>query len=154
MAHPSFARNLFSGLLSIGVLAALVGVVFMGFQAGTASKKKQQDTYASWNKFTDEHCVEHFNRKNGWLMAYCDDGNAYVIAFTGRSRLYEVLPKNLAPLLRGEYERVPLPEKVPVGVFEGMKDTDFTENRIVAGRPRLRSVGQSWVNPPRPATEL
>ncbi len=154
MAHPSFARNLFSGLLSICLLAAMGGGLFFGGKASIAQKEKRQEANDSWRKFTDSHCLEKFNRRSDWLMVYCDDGNAYVVAFTGRNGLHDILPKNLPSLLRGDYQRVPLPEKVPTGVFEGMKDTDFMERRIVGGRTRLYSVGQSWVKPPKPAQEM
>lgn len=154
MATQHFTRRFFSGLLSLSLLVALVVLGVLTDQAAVEKRKKQEKVYEVWHSFTDEHCLEHFNRSNGWLMAYCDDGKAYVKAFTGRNGLYNLVPENLPSLLRGDYDRVPLPEKVPKGVFEGMKDTDFMKSFIVGARPRLRSVGQSWVNPPRPVKEM
>ena len=154
MATQHFTRRFFSGLVSLGLLVALVVPGVLVSKYALEKRKKQEKVYEVWHTFTDEHCLEHFNRSNGWLMAYCDDGKAYVKAFPGRNRLYNLVPENLSSLLQGDYARVPLPEKVPKGVFDGMKDTDFMKSSIVGVRPRLRSVGQSWVNPPRQVKEM
>lgn len=153
MASPKFIRVFFNGLLSCVFILFVVAITIF-FLSKLDTRSTREDKLKNWNAFVDEHCLEHYNRRNGWRMAYCDDGNAYVLSVhSSRTGLRYVLPQNLNTLLLGKYERVALPATVPNGIFEGMKDIDFMHFSFSNPPPRLRSIGNSWVNPPQLAKE-